>query len=222
MLAENLISPYLPAANPTDSVQTLLDHMLRFNVLQLPVVEQGKYLGNLSRLHLEQIQAPADSLGSHLKELPLQEVSVHVRQHFFDVVDQMNTHSQTVVAVLNDTGTYMGAISQQDVVRNLTHLTASEEAGFVLVLEMPRQDYSLTEIAGIVESSNARILSLYLSPVPDSRNMYVNLKITGEVPAPIVLSFQRFGYEVAYVFSSVQEAADTQERFDALMRYLNI
>lgn len=222
MLAETLISPFLPAAHPQASVQELLAHMQRFNVLQLPVVDGTTYLGNVARMHLELLNAPEDLLQPHLAELPLQQVSVHARQHFFEVVELMNTHQQTLVAVLDDAGSYLGAITQLEVVRNLTALTAADEAGFVLVLEMPRQDYSLTEIASIVEGSNARILSLYMSPVPEGRNMYVNLKITGEVPAPIVLSFQRFGYEVAFVFSSAEQAADTQERFDALMRYLNI
>ena len=45
------------------------------------------------------------------------------------------------------------------------------------ILELEEIDYSLTEIASIVESNNAKILSSYIISNPDSKKIEVTLKI---------------------------------------------
>ncbi|MCE3008754.1 MAG: CBS domain-containing protein [Bacteroidetes bacterium] len=222
MLAETLISPHLPAAQPDQSIAQLLGQMQRFNVLHLPVVEGKHCRGLIARMHLEQLNAPEDLLAAHLDELPILQLSVNGKQHFFDIIELMNQHMLSLVPVLDADQHYLGAVSQAEVIRALNQITAAEEPGYIIVLNLKKQDYSLTEIASIVESNHARILSLYMSPGEDPRAVYVNLKISGEASGPVVLSFQRYSYEVAYVFSSAQEAQDTRERYDALMRFLNI
>lgn len=222
MLAESLLSPHLPTAQPDDTIRQVLEHMQRFNLLHLPVVKDRNYLGTVARMYLDQIDNKEDSLAQHLPQLPLLKENVHAKQHFFDVIDLMNSLRMTAVPVLDDDQKYLGAVSAAEVLTALQNLSASDEPGFIVVLSMQKLDYSLTEIAGIVESNNARIVSLYMSPGDDSRSIYVNLKINGEVSGPVVLSFQRYGYDIAYVFSNAQEASDTQDRYDALMHYLNI
>lgn len=56
-------------------------------------------------------------------------------------------------------------------------MASLKEPGGVIVLELNTNDYYLTEIAKIVESNDAKILSLYISSPTDSTKLEVTLKI---------------------------------------------
>ncbi|MFN8995766.1 MAG: hypothetical protein ACK5X3_19165, partial [Pseudomonadota bacterium] len=110
MLAETLISPHLPAAQPDQSIAQLLGQMQCFNVLHLPVVEGKHCRGLIARMHLEQLNAPEDLLAAHLDELPILQLSVNGKQHFFDIIELMNQHMLSLVPVLDADQHYLGAV----------------------------------------------------------------------------------------------------------------
>ena len=53
--------------------------------------------------------------------------------------------------------------------RYLTKSASFSEKGSVIVLEMNQYDYSLAQIAQIVESNDAQILSSYINSEKDSK-----------------------------------------------------
>jgi hypothetical protein len=82
-------------------------------------------------------------------------------------------------------------------------------------------DYSVAEISQIVESNDAKILSLYYSEIPNSTKIEVTLKVNKQDLAPIIQTFDRYNYTiVASIFENSSD--DYQERFDSLMNYLNV
>ncbi|MCK4408396.1 MAG: CBS domain-containing protein, partial [Bacteroidales bacterium] len=83
-------------------------------------------------------------------------------------------------------------------------------------------DYSLTEIAQIVESNGAKVLSLYVTSHPDSTKIEVTLKINKIDILPVLQTFNRYNYIVKASYSEKENLDDLRERFESLMNYLNI
>ncbi|MNE77340.1 hypothetical protein D3C80_1736450 [compost metagenome] len=101
--------------------------------------------------------------------------------------------------------------------------TASiKEVGGIVVLEMNRVDYSLAQIAQIVESDNARILSSFIMSSSDTTKLEVTLKISEVDLSRIIRSFERYDMVVKASFQRSSDQDDMQFRYDALMNYLNI
>jgi hypothetical protein len=89
-------------------------------------------------------------------------------------------------------------------------------------LEINQVDYSLAQIAQIVESNNARILSSYIMSSPDSTKLEVTLKINKTELTSIIRTFERYDYVISASFQKSQFYDDIQERFDSLLNFLKM
>lgn len=99
----------------------------------------------------------------------------------------------------------------------------SEAENSLIILEMPIKDYTLTEIARIVESNNAHVISLSTLPISGGSELLVSLKLDISDLTTILRSFERFNYNVSYFFMKEGEVTDKQkERLDELMYYLDM
>jgi glycine cleavage system regulatory protein len=95
-----------------------------------------------------------------------------------------------------------------------------KEHGGILVLEMNQSDYSLAQIAQIVESNNAKILSSYITSNEESTNTEVTLKINTSNLSSIIRTFERYDYQVKAAFQDKDAEEDLRNRFDALMNFM--
>jgi hypothetical protein len=98
-----------------------------------------------------------------------------------------------------------------------------DQPGGLIVLELLERDYSLTQIAQIVEGNNMKVLSLYITSPPDSTRLQVTLKVNSRDLSSVIRTFERYNYEVKSWLTN-DDALDNfySERFDLLMKYLNI
>jgi hypothetical protein len=85
------------------------------------------------------------------------------------------------------------------------------------------KDYLLTEIAGIVESNDAKILSLYITSHPESTRLEITLKVNRIDIGAILQTLYRYNYTVKASWSKTDSFSEgMQDRFDSLMNYLKI
>jgi hypothetical protein len=97
-----------------------------------------------------------------------------------------------------------------------------KEMGAILVLEINQIDYSLAQIAQIVESNNARILSSYIMSTPDSTKLEVTLKINKTELSSIIRTFERYDYVISASYQKSDFNDDIQERYDSLLNFLKM
>ena len=99
----------------------------------------------------------------------------------------------------------------------------SEADNSLIILEIPLTDYLLTEIARIVESNNAHVLSLLVLPISGGSELLVSLKLDISDLTSVLRSFERFNYNVVYYYMKEGDITDLQkERLDELMYYLDM
>ena len=96
------------------------------------------------------------------------------------------------------------------------------EPGGIIVLEMTVTNYSLTEIARIVETNNSRILSVFTSTKKDNSQMEVTVKVNTPNVQAIIQALQRFNYVVKDSYQEPEFYDDLKDRYDSLMNYLNV
>ena len=220
MIARDVITDEIPPLIHTDSGEKALRWMEEFKVSHLPVLKNGNFVGLISETEIldrKDLDQPLDVLFDHLPR-PYVADTVHV----FEVLARMAEHRISVLPILDLQENYVGCTSVHELMTLIANTGSIKEMGGIIVLEMNRIDYSLAQIAQIVESDNAKILSSYIMSTPDSMKIEVTLKISEIDLSRIIRSFGRYDILVKASFQRSLDQDDVQFRYDALMNYLNM
>ena len=154
--------------------------------------------------------------------LPLLKAFVRENYHVYDVLKVISEQNVSAVAVLDDQNNYMGVITTDSIIHKIAKMPFVNEPGGIIILEINTRDYSLSQIAQIVEGNGAKILNLYINSHPDTTKMEVTLKINREDLAPVLQTFARYNYTVKASFHLANSGGDLKNRYDEFMRFLNI
>lgn len=220
MLAKELISDIILPLKTSDTGLTALNWMEEFRVSHLPIVNNQDFLGLISEADIYEMNSYEEPLGNHA--LSLQKPYVMEYQHVYDVIRQVYEHKLTLIPVINENNHYLGSITLQCLVKYFARLAAVDNPGGIIVLEMGVRDYSLSEIAQIVESNDASILSLYINVLPDSNRMEVTLKINRMDIGAVIQTFNRYNYEIKASFFEDDYNDTLRDRYESLMKFLDI
>ena len=156
-------------------------------------------------------------------QIPVEGTFVYKNYHIYDVICLAAGSLLSVVPVLDRKNNFVGSITLTDILRHLDTLLCVDQPGGILVLEVNRIDYSLAEVAQIVEYNEARVLSCYVSGNRDSQQLQITLKINTLNVDPILDTFIRYGYTVKNSFVTGEEEQDSlRERYGLLMKYLEL
>ena len=217
--AQNLLKTDLPVLSAQDDPINALNLMDEFRVCHLPVVENGKFLGLISETTLLSI----DEIATHEIESGLQLVksSVMPGVHILEILKAASEHHLTLIPVVDGENNYLGAVTLEDLVEKMSEMQGASQRGGIIVLEMWEKDYSLQQIARIIEENDAKILSTSVSQGENGK-IEVNLKINQPDVNPILQSFERFSYDVKASYQEAEFTEDLKKRYEELMRYLNI
>ncbi|HJM16746.1 MAG TPA: hypothetical protein QF851_04760, partial [Flavobacteriales bacterium] len=141
--------------------------------------------------------------------------------HLFDIIEVLEKNNLSVVPVLDEEKQYQGVITNRKLLYTIAKSAAIQSIGGVIVLKMNNNDYSLTEIANIVESNNTKILSSYVTSTPESTKMELTLKLNTSDIVSIVKDLERFDYLITASYKEDESDVDFLERYEQLMRFLN-
>ncbi len=219
MKAIELISEDIPPLTHTDTGEKALRWMDEFKVSHLPVLKNGNFVGVISEsdiLDKMDVQDTLDKLFDHLPRPYVNENS-----HIYEVLAKISEHKLSVLPILDDNEKYLGCSSIHNLITKIANTGSIKESGGIIVLEVNAVDYSMAQIAQIVESNNAKILSSYIMSPSDSNKLEVTLKINQIELDRIIRTFERYDYTIKASFQKSSGDEDVQFRYDALMNYLN-
>lgn len=195
-----------------------LNLMDEYRLGHLPVVENGKYLGMISETSLLGMEPMSND---DTLQLELLKVSVQPQMHILDILKVVSQYHIGAVPVVDEQDNYLGMIMTTDLIEKLSQMQGVHQPGGIIVLEMWEKDYSMQQIARIIEENNAKILSTTVSPGEDGR-IELNIKINQPDLNAIIQSFERFGYTIKASYQEPEYTEDLKSRYDELMRFLNI
>jgi acetoin utilization protein AcuB len=220
MIARELINDSFPPLKISDTGLKAINWMEEFRVEHLPIVDGVTYLGLISEediLKLHSLERPfANQTYSLIKPF------VRFNQPVFEVVKIISKEKLTIVPVLDEQNHYMGLITLADVLKHYSESGIFEDSNGVVVLEMRMNNYSLSEIARLVEAENAKIISSYITPDIEEETIDITLKINQSDLSRILASLTRHGYTVKEHYHHSEFMDDLKSRYDSLMNYLDI
>ena len=220
MLAKELISKVVPPLRPTDGMDKALAWMDDFKVSHLAVVDGNEFLGIISEANVMDGNSPGDSI--NILSSDLDRAFVLDSEHIYNVIRRLASTDLSVVAVLDANDEYLGCITLSDLVSKFEELAVINQPGGIIVLNLNKKDYSLAQVAHVVESNSAKVLSSYIFENPESGKLELTLKVNQEQVEPIIQSLERYDYEVIAYFQESRHLEDLKGRYDELMRYINI
>jgi CBS domain-containing protein len=219
MKASQLISSSLITLHPDDDGDRALSLMDELRVNHLAVVRNSFYLGILSEKEILSWDKTDEFIEEHISELSAP--SVIGSQHLFDIIQTVEQNSLSIIPVLDEEKHYLGAITNRKLLYTIAKSTAVQSLGGVIVLQMNQNDYSMSEISRIIEENDTKILSSYITSVPNAQKIEITLKLNKIDITAIVKDFDRFDYTLIASYNQDENNDDFLERYESLMRFLN-
>jgi acetoin utilization protein AcuB len=220
MLAGDLITDEIPPLKITDTVELALDWMEQFKVSHLAVVNNRELIGIISETDLLDYERPDEQI--NISKLHVSKAAIHHYQHAYDLIRLMSSMNLTLIPVIDEKEMYKGCITLKGIIQNLSTMMSVQNPGGVIVLELNQNDYSITQIGNIIESNDAKILSLHVSSQPDSTKIEVTIKINREDLSAVLQTFYRYNYSVKATFQHGDFNKGMDDRLNEFLHFLNI
>ena len=135
----------------------------------------NQYVGLISESEILDWNETSNLIQRHICNLA--SPSVNMEQHLFDVLKVMDENGLSLVPVIDHNQEYIGSISNKKLLYTIAQSVSVQSVGSVIVLEIHEKDYNMSEICRIIESNNAKILSSYITSVPDSTKLELTIKV---------------------------------------------
>ena len=148
--------------------------------------------------------------------------AVNARFYFLKAATIYNLYHTNVIPVINENNELLGTISSKALITEMGNFCGSSEFGAMVVLEMERTRYAISEINSIIESDGATILHLNVIPHPVPDLLEVTLQINKKEVATIIATFERYEYSVIYYSGEELFENEININYDNLMNYLDI
>lgn len=220
MLTADLINQNIPRLKPSDSLKKALQLISDFKVTHLPMVNEEKFIGLISEddlLDLEDRQLNLERFQEHLIAAAVPSIA-----HFLIAVNCSIQFDTNVVPVIDANNNYIGAITTADLLKALGNFSGANEIGGIVVLEMERSQFAISEISRIVESNDCTILHLNSTTNPETGLLTVTLHLNNREISTVISTFERYDYQVVYNFGAEQLDNDIDRNYRSFMHYLEI
>lgn len=219
MNASDLITQKIPYLKTSLTGAEALVLMNDARVRHLPIVNNRQLLGIISEEDIL-AQDVNEPIGSY--NLSLNRSYVKSKDHIFEVLQIMSNFKLSSIPVVDDKQEYLGSIVLEDILHVFAGSFSFTEPGSILVLEIPARDYSLADIARIIEQDNAKILSAFITRDLLKDQYSITLKISAQDNKRILASLERYDYNILASYTEEDFADTLKERYDSLIAYLNV
>lgn len=219
MLASQIIETGYPVLSLLDKAEFALQLMEDFETLHLPVNEEDKFYGIISKHDL----AEADSsvaLGA-LSQYFIN-ASVLPEDHLLSLLKTASRFDLSLVPVVNKNKELQGVVTRSSLLLQLALFFNVEEPGGMLVIEMDKRNFSFGEISRLIETNDASITQLNTYTETATGNFIVTIRVNRSEISDIIATLQRYDYQVRYYFGEEDYENELKENYDLLMTYLNI
>jgi predicted transcriptional regulator len=220
MIASELIQSQVPVLRLSDTIKTALNYFEEYKLLQIPVIGPKGYMGLLE----EEIALGATE-NKELNDLQnvLLKHKIQDEEHLYSALTYFLRSNLCILPVIDVNQKYLGCITTTDLFKKTCEWLSVDNLGGLLHLEIEQQNYSLVQIAQIVESSDAKIISCVCIPKKKEPSLLeVIIKINREELSSIIQTFERYEYKIIATYHKNIHQKGLDDRFDSFIRYLNI
>lgn len=189
------------------------------NYSHLPIVEGQHLVGSILDSDVISIDDNDKTIGEY--KYLLNDFFTRTSDNWIEILKQFAANETNILPVLNDENYYVGFYELADVLHFFNDTPLLNDEGFFLVVEKGIHDYSFSQIAQIVESTDAKLIGVFVSGYKNDL-VRITLKITTEDINEVIQSFRRYGYNLLTKHKEDLFLEELKDRSDYLQKYLNI
>lgn len=217
MLNKHLISPQIAPLGPDHTVGNALQYMDELEVAHLPFVNEGMYGGMLAEADLldEDEGLPLSDCENLLKT-----AFAGADEHYFSAVRLMVHQKCTMVPVAGTDREYVGVIDRETLMRQMSVNLGVMDKGAVIVLQMEPQDFSISNLARLVESNDAHVTQVNTHADEESGMFVVTLRLNRLEVSDVVATMQRYDYTVLHFAGEEHYENELRRNYNNLMNFL--
>lgn len=155
-------------------------------------------------------------------------VAAEPQMHWYEAASLMARHHLSLLPVVDANGRYLGVVHRSDLFERFAGSLSTGSAGAVLTLQVPAEQFSMSQLIHLVEQNGARVLSVSTqgqeqgSGDAGSMPVEVTIKLNTTDTARIRHVLEHYGYPV----TSAHGAAESDEAFNyrlaEFLRYLEV
>lgn len=213
-IADNIF----PQLQLQDSVEKALQLMNDFKVSHLPVVAEEKFLGLIDE---EDLTDEDKNVSLEAFQPNFIQASVNANLHFLKAASICTLYKLNLIPVINESNELAGTISSAALINALGNFTGSSENGAIIVLEIERMRFVISEINSIIESDGATLLHLNVATMPVAHLLEVTLQINKKEVSTIIATFERYEYTVTFYSGEELFENEININYNNLMNYLD-
>lgn len=202
-----------------DSVKSAQKIFKNYPITHFPVIENNKLLGSFAESDVQTIEDKNNELVAH----------AHLMNSFYadekatvlELLKIFADNDTNIIPVLNKDKNYIGYYDLCDVLDVFSTSPFMIEQSETLIVEKLENDYSMGEVAQIVEANGAKLLGVYISE-KKSDFIQVTLKIVSNEVNEIIQTFRRYDYKIISTHENDIYLEDLKNRSDYLQKYLEM
>ncbi|KGO91047.1 CBS domain-containing protein [Flavobacterium subsaxonicum] len=214
----DFLNTNIKALRTTDTVADAQDLFAEYPFSHFPVLEDGVYIGcaGSEDVELMDIEKTMDDIRFNFERFFVRDTTV-----WLDVLEVFAKNETNLVPVLSAENKYLGYYEITDIIKFFDQTPFLKEAGGILVVEKGVLEYSMSEVAQIVESNNGRLLGLFVSEASMDK-VQITVKISLGGLSEIIQTFRRYNYDIITEHQEDAYLNTLKDRSDYLDKYLNI
>lgn len=200
------------------TIYEVQDFFVDLSYSHFPILEDGIFVGNISKDNTDILNG-----NSKLSDNKYEFDRFYVRANmiWLDVLEVFAQNETNIVPVLDNSNNYVGYYELEDVIRFLHETPFLREEGGIIVIKKETSKFSMSQIAQIVESNNAKLLGLFISKT-EGDSVEITVKTTQSSLNDIIQTFRRYEYEIISEHQEDSYLQNLKDRSDYLDKYLNI
>ncbi|TDD96500.1 CBS domain-containing protein [Flavobacterium cellulosilyticum] len=214
----NYINNDIKAINIKESVSDVQHFFSELTFSHFPVVEEEVYIGSIES---EDIISFDSSKNLADYRYSLDGFFARNNMIWLEVLEVFAKNNTNLVPVLDETNKYIGYYEINDIMRFFNDTPFLKEKGEIIIVKKRTLDFSISQIAQIIESNNGQILGLFISD-SDVDFSQITIKMSLGVVNEIIQSLRRYDYEIISEHNEDNYINTLKERSDYLDKYLNI
>lgn len=188
-------------------------------ITHIPIVENGKLIGCLPEGDIQIIEDQNHSLSEYSYLLDL--FYTNEKATLLDLIVLFADNDSNLIPVLNKEMNYIGYYELNDILDAFADSPFLHNESDTLIINKSKNDYSMSQIAQIIETNNGKLLGFYISS-ENQDNVQITLKIISEEINEIIQTFRRYDYNVVTQHEDDFYLEELKDRAAYLRKYLNM
>ncbi|WP_271406186.1 CBS domain-containing protein [Tenacibaculum soleae] len=188
-------------------------------ITHIPIVDNGKLIGCLPESDIQTIENKDQSLNEY--SYLFDHFHTNEEATLLDLIVLFADNDCNLIPVLNKEMNYVGYYELSDILDAFADSPFLHNESETLIVNKNKNDYSMSQIAQIVETTNGKLLGFYISS-ENQDNIQITLKIITDEINEIIQTFRRYDYNVITQHKDDFYLEELKDRASYLKKYLDM